>query len=72
MCTDIKGTFSAGVYRPRYENYLQRIEGRIKVKKLDLGEFFKTVKSEIKGKNIAGDVYVNNECHMDDDENPNW
>jgi hypothetical protein len=60
------------VYRPRYQNYLRRIEARINAKKLDLQKFYQTVKLEVKNKNIAGDASVGDEVVMDDDENPNW
>lgn len=71
MCAEIKGTFSSTVYRERYRNYHERIGARVKAKKLNLKKFSKTVKSEVKSKDI-GEITEGTKVVLDEDENPDW
>ena len=60
--------FSSSLYRAKYENYLQRIQGRVNAKKLDLEKFFSDVMTEVKVA-VAGNVPS---AMLDDDENHDW
>jgi ribosomal protein L33 len=71
LCAEIKGTFSSTVYRERYRNYRERIEARVKAKKLNLKKFCEIVKSEVKTKDI-GEIIRGAKAVLDDDENPDW
>jgi hypothetical protein len=59
------------VYRPKYQNYLERIHARIKANKLDLEEFFHTVKGELECRNAEDDAGIRS-IIIDEDEMMNW
>jgi hypothetical protein len=69
LCSDLKGTFSASVYRPKYQNYVERISARILAKKLNLNNLYLRVMEETEK---AGGMYLKSKLVLDKDELEDW
>jgi hypothetical protein len=69
LCNDLKGTFSASVYRPKYQNYVQRISARILAKKLNLNNLYLRVREETEK---ASGMYLKSKLVLDKDELEDW